>query len=308
MVALAAIFIVFTLLVGDRFVGITNLQSILKNSVVTGVVALGMTFVIISAGIDLSVGSIVACVSVVIAFMLDGGRNPVMAVAFGMLAGALAGLFNSALITGLRLTPFIVTLGTLLILRGTAKGIAQESTIYPETDVFGWIDGFMDVPTDDRAWMLLPTGAWIFIALTVCAAVVLKYTRFGRHVIAVGSNEQAARLCGVPVARVKIAVYTIVGVCAGLAGLAQVSLLLGGDPTTAVGLELQVIAAVVIGGASLAGGTGSIGGTVLGVLIMETLRAGATQVGWPNWVQQIVTGAIIVIAVALDQVRHGRSK
>ncbi len=305
-VALAVIVIAFTLK-DSSYVDARNLQNIVKNSVVTGLVALGMTYVIISAGIDLSVGSIAACVSVTIGTLLLKGYSPVPAVAIGLAVGSAAGLLNALLITKFKLPPFIVTLGTLLVLRGAAKGIAKESMVYPEPEAFGWIDGFMDIPSDDRAWMLLPIGAWLFIMLAIAFSVVLKYTRFGRHVVATGSNEQAARLCGVPVPKVKIGVYTLVGLCAGLAGLALVAQILGGDPTAAEGLELHVIDAVVIGGASLVGGTGSIGGTVIGVLIMECLRAGASQNGWPNWVQQIVTGAIIVIAVALDQLRHRRS-
>jgi ribose/xylose/arabinose/galactoside ABC-type transport system permease subunit len=131
----------------------------------------------------------------------------------------------------------------------------------------------------------------------------MRYTRFGRHVVAVGSNEQAARLCGVPVERVKLAVFTLSGLFAGLAGLLSFSRLTVGDPTTAQGMELDAIAAVVIGGASLNGGQGSIAGSLLGALIMTTIRAGGSQYGLSNWVQEVVTGTIIVLAVALDRLR-----
>jgi ribose transport system permease protein len=191
-----------------------------------------------------------------------------------------------------------------LMLRGAAKGLAGGNPIYP--DDTGWIESLM-LTKGGRDSLSIPPGVWILVAVALVAAVALRYTRFGRHTVAVGSNEQAARLCGVPVARIKVAVYSLVGVCAVLAGLVQVSLLTGGDPTIQEGLELQVIAAVVIGGASLAGGTGSIGGTLLGVLIMEVIRTGSSLIGWPNWVQQIVTGAIIIVAVALDQIRHRRT-
>jgi ribose/xylose/arabinose/galactoside ABC-type transport system permease subunit len=154
-----------------------------------------------------------------------------------------------------------------------------------------------------REWQLAPAGVWITLLLAGIMAMALAYTRFGRHVVAVGSNEQAARLCGVPVERVKAWVYVLSGVFAGLAGVLLFSRLTIGDPTVAQGMELDVIAAVVIGGASLSGGQGGIAGTLIGALIMSTIRAGGSQMGLPNWVQEIVTGTIIVLAVALDGLR-----
>jgi ribose/xylose/arabinose/galactoside ABC-type transport system permease subunit len=147
---------------------------------------------------------------------------------------------------------------------------------------------------------------WLLFALALLMAGVLRYTRLGRHTFAVGSNEQTARLCGVAVDRVKVTVYALAGGLAGLAGLMQFSRLTVGDPSVATGLELDVIAAVVIGGGSLSGGEGSILGTLVGALIMTVIRAGCSQMGLPNWVQEIVTGAIIVAAVALDRLRHRR--
>ena len=303
-VALAVLYTVFALLIGENFTSMRTLENMLKNSTIVGLVAVGMTYVIVSAGIDLSVGSMVAFVTVVFAVSLDKGTGMAMASCWALLAGVGAGLLNGVLIVGLRVTPFIVTLGTLLILRGAAKGLADERPVYP--DDTGWVGPLMRTKADDV--LSIPPGVWALIVVAVLAAVALRYTRFGRHTVAVGSNEQAARLCGVPVGRIKIGVYGLVGACAALAGLVQVSLLTGGDPTIQVGLELEVIAAVVIGGASLAGGTGSIGGTLLGVMIMEIIRTGSSALAWPTWVQQIVTGVIIVIAVALDQVRHRRTK
>jgi ribose/xylose/arabinose/galactoside ABC-type transport system permease subunit len=155
--------------------------------------------------------------------------------------------------------------------------------------------------------MLLPPGVWVLIILAVVMAALLRYTRLGRHTFAIGSNEQTARLCGVAVERVKVLVFTLCGAFAGLAGLMQFSRLTVGDPTVAVGLELNVIAAVVIGGGSLSGGEGSILGTLVGALLMTTIASGCTQMGLPNWVQEIITGAIIVVAVAVDRLRHRRS-
>ena len=155
--------------------------------------------------------------------------------------------------------------------------------------------------------MLVPPGVWLVVILALLVAGMLRYTRLGRHIFAVGSNEQTARLCGVPVSRVKLAVYTIGGGFFGLAGLMMFSRLTVGDPTAAVGLELDVIAAVVIGGGSLSGGEGSVLGSLVGALIMSVIRSGCSQMGLDNWVQEVVTGAIIVVAVALDGLRHRKA-
>jgi len=152
--------------------------------------------------------------------------------------------------------------------------------------------------------MLFPPGVWLMILLAILVAGMLKYTRLGRHIFAVGSNERTARLCGIHIKRVKMLVYSISAAFAGVAGVMQFSRLTVGDPTVAVGLELDVIAAVVIGGGSLSGGEGSILGSLIGALIMTVIRSGCSQMGLPNWVQEIITGVIIVLAVALDRMRH----
>jgi ribose/xylose/arabinose/galactoside ABC-type transport system permease subunit len=155
--------------------------------------------------------------------------------------------------------------------------------------------------------MLFPVGVWLLIVMALLMIIVLRYTRLGRHCYAIGSSEQTARLCGVAVDRVKIYIYTLAGAFGGLAGLMQFSRLTVGDPTVAIGLELDVIAAVVIGGGSLSGGEGSILGTLVGALIMSVIRSGCSQMGLANWVQEIITGIIIITAVALDQLRHRRA-
>jgi ribose/xylose/arabinose/galactoside ABC-type transport system permease subunit len=303
--AWALMFFGFGLAQGGSFLSFDSFELILRQSTIVGLAAVGMTFVIMTAGIDLSVGSMVALVSVVIAYVLKAGHDPLVALGAGLAAGVLCGALNGVLVTKLKVTPFIVTLGTFLALRGAAKGLANEQKIDPPSVT--WISDMLRKVPDERAWMLLPPGVWMLVLLAVAAMVWLRYTRHGRHIQAVGSNEMAARLCGIPVDRTKIAVYAFMGLCAGLSGAATFGRLAVGDPSTAQGLELQVIAAVVIGGASLMGGTGSIAGTLIGALMMSTIASGSVALGWPNWVQEIVTGAIIVAAVALDRVRHRRA-
>jgi len=306
--ALLLVYGVFVLIAPPSFATTRNMEMIARQTTIVGVAALGMTMVIISGGIDLSVGSIVALSTVVIAWLLRyTGVSPLTAAVGGVAAAAFFGLVSGLLITRLRVVPFIVTLGMMLVVRGAAKGIGREQKIDVDPERLRWLEELLASLSKERSWMLLPPGVWVLIILAVAMAAMLRYTRLGRHTFAIGSNEQTARLCGVAVERVKVLVYTICGAFAGLAGLMQFSRLTVGDPTVAVGLELNVIAAVVIGGGSLGGGEGSILGTLVGALIMTTIASGCTQRGYPNWVQEIITGAIIVLAVALDRLRHRRS-
>ena len=298
---LIAVFGLFAVIGPESFSSSSNLQTIARQTAIVGTAALGMTLVIILGGIDLSAGSVIALGTVVIAALLQGGTPPLVAASGGVLVGALCGILNGTLITGLRVVPFIVTLGTLLVVRGAAKGLAHEQKIdAPLT----WLKDLLAALPPGELWQLVPPGVWITGALAFIVAGLLHFTALGRHIYAIGSNEQTARLCGVAVDRVKIIVYSLCGAFAGLAGVMQFSRLTVGDPTVAVGIELDVIAAVVIGGGSLSGGEGSILGSIVGALIMTVIRSGCSQIGLPNWVQEIVTGSIIVVAVALDRFRH----
>jgi ribose/xylose/arabinose/galactoside ABC-type transport system permease subunit len=200
----------------------------------------------------------------------------------------------------LPLSPFIVTLGLWGALRGCAKGLADNQPVYAER--LSFLPSLM-TPAERGLFALLPAGVWLLLVVAAAMAFVLRATRFGRHALAIGSNEATARLCGVDVGARKLGIYAVAGLCTGLAGVLQFSYLSMGDPTTAQGLELDVIAAVVIGGASLAGGEGSIVGTLAGALLMTVIDNGCAKLGVDNWVQEIVTGGIIVAAVALDRVR-----
>src|SRR3954468_2361208 len=300
-IGLVAIVILFASMRWETFASWDNFAIILQQTAVIGVAALGMTLVIIAGGIDLSVGSVIALGTVVIALLLQKGVSPLLAAFGGVGACALCGAFSGLLVTRLRLLPFVVTLGMMGALRGAAKGLSGEQTIYPDET---WLNKLMMLGGRGS----LPGGVWLMLGFAALVALTLRYTRFGRHVFAVGSNELSARLCGVPVERVKLLVYTLGGLFAGLAGVLQFAYLTGGDPTTASGLELNVVAAVVIGGASLSGGQGTVTGTLVGALIMSVVANGCTKVGLSNWVQEIVTGGIIIAAVLLDYLRQRASR
>lgn len=231
---------------------------------------------------------------------LGRAHGPAIGVVSGAsLAAVLRWLFERA-IGSLPLSPFIVTLGLWGALRGLAKGLGDNQPVYPSDT--GWLRRVM-VLSPDGPFSVAPPGVLVFAAVALIAGVALKHTVLGRHALAIGSNEQTARLCGVRVERVKLWVYTLGLCCAGVASVLQFAYLSMGDPTTAQGYELKVIAAVVIGGASLSGGHGSVGGALIGALIMTVVDNGCTKLGLDNWVQELITGAIIVAAVALDRTR-----
>jgi ribose transport system permease protein len=291
----------FGLLVGPEFFRPGNLELIARQTAIVGTAALGMTLVIAAGGIDLSVGSIIALATVVVAQLLRAGYDPSVAALGGMAAGAVCGALTGLLVTRLQVIPFIVTLGMMLLVRGAAKGLAGERRLEaPAT----WLNDLLRTLSAGEG--VLPWGLWLLALLALVVAGVLRYTRFGRHVLAVGSNERTARLCGIAVERTKVAVYTISAALAGLAGVLQFAKLSVGDPTVATGLELDVIAAVIIGGGSLLGGKGTALGTLVGATLMTVIQIGCSQKGLPNWVQQIVTGVVIVAAVTLDRWRQGK--
>jgi ribose transport system permease protein len=278
----------------------TNCKIILIQTVIVAIGALGMTMIIVSGGIDLSVGSVVALASVVGATALLKGHSPATAIGLTIGVGALVGLINGLIIAGFRMMPFIVTLGMMGVARGVAKWLAGNQTVNaPESPVNNLMKMF-----DPDHLFPLPLGVWIAMLLAAAMAVVMLRTIFGRYVFAIGSNEATARLCGIRVPLMKVAIYTLAGLFFGLAGLMQLSRLTQGDPTVAIGLELDIIAAVVIGGASLSGGTGSISGSMIGALIMAVLRNGSNQMGWRNYVQEIIIGGVIILAVGLDKFRQ----
>ena len=284
------------------FLTYPNFKIILTQTVIVAIGALGMTLIIIAGGIDLSVGSAIAFTSVVGALLIQRGWSAAAVVLAVVVAGGGIGLLNGVAIAGLRMTPFIITLGTLGVVRGSSKWLANNETVnYDASPINSWM-----TTADPFGWSL-PTGAWVALVAAIGTAVMLRQTVFGRHIFAIGSNEATARLCGVPTVRTKILIYALAGAFFGLAGLMQLSRLRQGDPTVAVGLELDIIAAVIIGGASLSGGVGTVLGSMIGALIMAVLRNGSQQMGWPTYFQEIIIGVVIIAAVFLDRLRQAKA-
>lgn len=282
-----------------------NFKIILIQTVIVAIGALGMTMIIVSGGIDLSVGSVVALGSVLGATLLVKGCSPTTTVVLTTLAGGLIGLINGLVIAGFRMMPFIVTLGMMGVVRGTAKWLAGNQTVNSPA---GTPLNKLMALVSPTSLLPLPPGVWIAVALAIVVSLVMRQTVFGRYVFAIGSNEATARLCGIRVPLQKVMIYSLAGLFFGLAGVMQLSRLTQGDPTVAIGLELDIIAAVVIGGASLSGGSGSVFGSMVGALIMAVLRNGSNQMGWQNFTQEIIIGIVIILAVGLDMWRQSRAK
>ena len=279
----------------------SNFKMILTQTVIVAIGAMGMTMVIVSGGIDLSAGSVVALCSVVTARLIEQGHGFVAVLALTVLIGGLVGLANGGIITTVRMMPFIVTLGMMGIARGISKWLANNQTVNPEQPLES-VNRLMDNSQSPLTFFPLPDGVWLALGLAVLMAVVLRSTVFGRYVFAIGSNEDTARLCGIRVNFNKVIIYALAGAFFGLAGVMQFSRLTQGDPSVAIGLELQIIAAVVIGGASLSGGAGSIPGSVIGAFMMACLANGSSIKDWPNYMQEIIIGVVIILAVGMDKV------
>lgn len=300
LLGLFLVMLLFHFLEPDNFLSSRNFRTVSTQTVIVGLGAIGMTFVIASGGIDLSIGSVIALASVVAAAVAKAGYDPMLCALAGVLTGAVCGLINGLVIARLGVIPFIATLGMMGVARGVAKWLAAEQKIDAPA---GWLENLMSKATEFRVFGL-PQAVWLTLLLAIIFGMVLRHTVLGAHTLAIGSNEDTARLCGVRVGRTKIWIYVLCGIFGGLAGVMTFGRLTVGDPTTAIGEELDVIAAVVIGGASLSGGEGRIAGSILGALLMAFLANGCNLSGVPNYVQEILIGVIIVAAVAVDRYRH----
>ncbi len=291
--SLIVLCIVFSLS-SEVFLSTRNLLNVIDQLTVLGILALGMTAVIVIGGIDLSVGSVLAVSMMVMGWASNVQGVPMpLAIVAALVVGALCGTFSGLLITRSNLPPFIATLATMSIARGLANLITDGSQIvgYPE-----WFSGL----SITRYFGFLSATVALFLVLFVLGQIYMKYRAGGRALYAIGGNPEVARLAGLPVKRITLGVYAMCGLLAGLAGVVMSTRLDSSQPSGGLGYELDTIAAVVIGGASLAGGVGSIFGTLMGVLTIGVLRNGLNLVGTSPFVQQIVIGVVIVLAVMVD--------
>lgn len=281
-----------------HFLTSTNLSSVVRQTAVINIMALGMTIIIIAGGIDLSVGSMLAIGGLLGTMAMEKGWSIGVGVAFGVAAGMACGFLNGLLTTRLKINPFIVTLGMLGILRGAALIISNGLPVHKIPPAFSFLG--------EGTVLRVPFVLWVLLGCAVAVHVILEHTRLGRYAFAIGSNPDAALYAGIPVALHTTAVYTIGGMLTGLAGMIEASRLMTGQPTAGQGYELQAIAAVVIGGGSLRGGEGSVVGTLVGAFIMGLLANGSDLLGISPYLQQAIIGAIIILAVAVDELRKRR--
>jgi ribose transport system permease protein len=280
-------------LASDEFLTGDNLANLARQVAIFGIIAVGQLLVILTAGIDLSVGSVLGLTGCVTAQLLVEGMPVPLAIVVGLLVGVALGLFNGALVAYGKLPPFIVTLGMLGIARGLVLVLTDASTVQPLPDSFGTIA--------NGDLLGLPNLLWMFAIVVAITAFVLRRTVFGRYIYAVGSNPESARLAGVPVTAVLVSVYSIAGLLAAVGGVLFASRLNAGIPTAGTGYELNAIAACVIGGASLFGAKGGAFGAAAGALIVATLNNGGNLLAVNAFYLQIIIGALILIAVAFDQ-------
>jgi ribose transport system permease protein len=298
--SLVIIVIVFAIINPDSFLTLTNFSTILTTVTTVGLLALGVTFVIITGGIDLSVGTgMILCGVMAGVFITNMGLPMVVGIALTIAFGGLIGLINGFNVAVLGLPSFIATLGMMMVTQGLSLVISGTKPIYfAETPSFGAIMNVSLIPG-----MRLPLGGVIFIVLIVVSVILLQRTLIGRTAFAIGSNEKATRLSGVNVKSWLITVYVLGGLFVGLAGVLSASRLSSAQPTGGAGIELQAIAAVIIGGTSLAGGRGSMVGTVIGAFIMAVLDNGLRMAGVAQEWQQVAIGIVVLLAVYLDIVR-----
>ncbi len=297
------IFIVFSIIcliisfIAPQFLTVSNWTIIITQVSINALLAFGVTFVIITGGIDLSLGSIVAVAGVSAAMLAHPDSYPVLVPVFaGLFAGLLIGAFNGFIITKSKIAPFIVTLGTMTIGRGLALILSNGRPVSNLSDSFVFIGS--------GKLMGIPLLIIILICMFIICSVILNKTILGRYIYAVGGNEQAARASGINVTQVKMAVYSISGVLAGLAGILLTSRITTGQPNAGAGFELDAIAAVVIGGTSTTGGKGSITGTLVGVLLIGVINNSLDLLNVTSYYQQVVMGIIIIGAVVLDSLNQ----
>ncbi|WP_454862249.1 ABC transporter permease [Peribacillus frigoritolerans] len=286
-------FILIGSILSDQFLSVQNLLNLLQQSSFVGIVSIGMTFVILVAGIDLSVGAVLALTGMLVSILLGTGMTPILAIVITLITGSFLGFVNGFVSTKFKVPAFIATLAMMVSARGLALLSTNGEPIYDLPEGFTALGG--------NVFGKIPFTAMVWITLTIVALVVLKYTTFGRKIYAVGGNEESSRLSGIPVEKYVTWCFVIAGLLAAVAGILMSAWLTVGQPTAGTGLELDVIAAVVIGGTSLMGGKGSIGGTFIGVLIMSMIVNIFNLLGLSSYYQSIFMGLIIVLALIMNQ-------
>ncbi|EZX22885.1 ribose ABC transporter permease [Mammaliicoccus sciuri] len=287
--------IVVISIMNSAFLDLSNLLNLLRQVSINGLIAFGMTFVILTGGIDLSVGSILALSSAFTAILITSGLDPIVALIVGVLGGFLLGVFNGVLVTFGSMAPFIATLATMTIFRGLTLVVTDGN---PITNLG---DSYMFQLFGKGYFFGIPVPAVTMIIVFIILAIILQKTTFGRHTYAIGGNEVASKISGIKVNRVKILIYGISGLMSALAGAILTSRLNSAQPTAGTSYELDAIAAVVLGGTSLTGGKGRIVGTLIGVLIIGVLNNGLNLLGVSSFYQQVVKGIVILIAVLIDR-------
>jgi ribose transport system permease protein len=282
-------------LASPYFLTQTNLSSVVRQTAVINTMALGMTLIIIAGGIDLSVGAILAMSGLLGTMAMEAGAPIPVGIAVGLVTGLFWGFVNGILTVRLNINPFIVTLGTLGIVRGLTLIISNGLPVHRIPQQFSFLG--------EGNVLGVPFVLWILVVCALATHLILEHTRLGRYAFAIGSNPEAAFYTGISVVFHTTAVYAISGLLCGLAGMIEASRLMTGQPTAGQGYELQVIAAVVIGGGSLRGGEGSVVGTLIGAFIMGLLSNGSDLLGISPYLQQAIIGAVIILAVSVDELR-----
>jgi len=284
-----------------------NMRVMSSSAALIAVPAFGMTIIIISGGIDLSAGTALTLAGTVLALGLKAGDPILLALFFMVLTGCLCGLANGVLISATKVVPFIVTLGTMTIFLGIGQILSSESTVYaPPENVPDWLSLTYSGRNADKYLIpKIPTSVLIALGLGGAVALLMRYSILGRNVFAIGSSESTARLCGIHVPLTIVTVYTLAGFFVAIGGLLYFADVKNGNPSDGGGKELEIIAAVVLGGGSLNGGRGSIFGTMIGAFIITAIRSGCSQLSIPNTYTHIIIGGIIIVAVIVDQLRHG---
>jgi ribose transport system permease protein len=299
-VVVIVLIVVFSI-TAPYFLTLRSILSLMLQTSAVTLMGIGVTFAIITGGIDLSIGSVVALTGTVAVMVALGGVPIWLSLIIGVLTGAFVGLLNGLMVTRLKLPPFIATLGMMLLARGVALTITNAAA-YPAPPGFGDL-GNGTIFGTGRNFPGIPYPVIIMIAVAFLCHFILSKTRAGRYTYAVGSNEEAARISGIKISQVKITAYVICGLLAGLVGIILASRMVTSQPNSASGYELNAIAAAVIGGTSLMGGVGTVGGTVIGSFIIGILTVGLTMSGANYYAQQIVIGLVVIGAVTFDQFR-----